>query len=482
VIRRPVIAAACLGLLVTTAVATPETGTAASTGTVSGTLRGASVPPKGRGVVVLRALRLDRGTIGGTRRVARSGAYVLRLQPGPYALFGTIVDRTATAAVTTRGPALTLRAGQRRAVPMRLRKPKPKHKRKRRRHSAKAAYFQEDGTETPGRIAYQILDFTGATGDLAMYNRALPEMLMTDTMGLGVCTTSQVAGPRDLAAVAAELELQRSPYFDPSTQVRRNWILPDVKVTGRLANRPGALAYVITIVDARTGATRGRVSGNLELTDLFDQLAPLAARIMDRVCQPPPPPQATTPTAPAPPTPPPAVDPDGLTGTFTGDVDYMTQPLTPLPIRITWSGTVDLARQEYGIAPAVVYTLRAGSVTATLDADIGDCDVNGTSTIDLLAANLGQPTPVLVVDLSGPAPVYRLALGAQAASIAAFKSNCADTMQNGQLVTWPLLATPLALTIEPRPVASRFAFNETLTGRPTPADPVYQWTWSLSGA
>jgi hypothetical protein len=67
VIRRPVITAACLGLLVATAVAAPDTGSAASTGTVSGTLRGASVPPKSRGVVVLRALRLDRGTIGGPR-------------------------------------------------------------------------------------------------------------------------------------------------------------------------------------------------------------------------------------------------------------------------------------------------------------------------------------------------------------------------------------------------------------------------------
>jgi hypothetical protein len=99
-----VIAAACLGLLAAAAVAMPDDRTAASTGTVSGTLRGASVPPKSRGVVVLRALRLDRGTVGGARRVARS----------------------------TRGPELTVRAGQRRAIPVRLRKPKPK--RKRRRH------------------------------------------------------------------------------------------------------------------------------------------------------------------------------------------------------------------------------------------------------------------------------------------------------------------------------------------------------------
>ena len=469
------IAAACLGLLAAAGVATPATATAASTGTVTGTLRGASVPPKSRGVVVLRAVRLDRGTVGGARRVARSGAYTLRLAPGPYALVGTVVDRTATAAVTTRGPGLTLRAGQRRAIPVRLRKPKPK--RKRRRHSAKAAYFQEDGTETPGVIAYQILDFTGATGDLAIYNRGLSDMLTTDTFGRGGCATAEVASPRDLAAVAGELELQQSPYFDPSTRVRRNWILPDVKVTGRLANRPGALAYVITIADARTGATRGSLSGELKLTDrFFDQVAALGPRVMDQVCHPP---------APAPPAPPPRVDPDGLTGTFTGDVDYRTQPLTPLPMRITWSGTLDLARQEYGIAPAVAYTLRSGSVTATLDIDgeNGECDINGTSTIDLLAANFGQPLPVLFVDLANPAPVYRVMLGAQSASIAAVKSNCQnDPSQNGQSVMWPLAATPLAETVEPQPVASRFAFNATLTGRPSSADPVYHWTWSLSGA
>lgn len=469
------IVAACLGLLVAPGGAAADAGT--PTGTVSGTLRGATVPPKSRGVVVLRALRLDRGTVGGARRVGRNGAYKLRLEPGPYALVGTVVDRAATAAMTTRGPELTLRAGQRRAIAVRLRKPKLKRKHKRPRPSAKAAYVQEDGTETPGVIAYQVLDFTGATGEFAMFNRALPEMLMTDTMGLGGCATAQVAGPRDLAAVAAELDLQRSPNVDPNTRVRRNWILPDVKVKGRLANRPGALAYVITIVDARTGATRSSLSGELRFTTrFFEQVPPLGARIMDRLCHPP---------APAQPAPPPAIDPAGLSGTFTGDVDYRSQPLTPLPMRITWNGTLDLARQEYGIAPAVIYTLRSGSVTATLDIDgqNGSCDIDGTSTIDLLAANFGLPSPVLFVDLSGPAPVYRLTLAAQGASIAAVKSNCTDDpTQNGQPVTWPLSATPLALTVEPQPVASRFAFNETLTGRPTAADPVYHWTWALSGA
>jgi hypothetical protein len=203
---------------------------------------------------------------------------------------------------------------------------------------------------------------------------------------------------------------------------------------------------------------------------------------MDRVCHPPAPPQQSAPVAPTPPAPPPAVDPAVLTGTFTGDVDYQTQPLTPLPIRITWSGTLALDRQDYGFVPVVVYSLRSGSVMATLDGEVGDCDVGGTSTIDLFAANLGQPATVLVVDLSRSAPVYRMTLGAQAASIAAVKSNCDDPMQNGQPVMWPLAATPLAWTVEPQPVASRFAFNATLTGRPSSADPIYHWTWSLSGA
>jgi hypothetical protein len=38
------------------------------------------------------------------------------------------------------------------------------------------------------------------------------------------------------------------------------------------------------------------------------------------------------------------------------------------------------------------------------------------------------------------------------------------------------------LTVDPQPVASRFAFNGTLTGRPSAVDPIYHWTWSLSGA
>jgi hypothetical protein len=454
-------------------------------GTVSGTLKGVSVPPASRWAVVLSALRLDRGTVGGVRRVGRNGAYTLRLPPGPYALFGTVVDRTATATVSTRGPLVSLRAGQRRKVPLRLLKPKYRHKK--RHHKAKAAYFQEDGTQTPGNTAYQIQDFTGATGELAIYNRGLPGMLSVDTFEKGGCPTTQVASPRDQQALAAELQLQQSPYFDPSTRVRRNWILPDVKITGRLANRPGGVAYSISVVDARTGAIWGTVLGELEVdaSDFLDHLAALGAAIMAKVCNPPPPPPTPVPT-PQPPPPPPAVDPDGLTGTFTGNVDYMTQPLTPLPIRINWSGTLDLVREPYGFLPFVVYDLRAGTVTATVAIDkltSMECDVNGTSTFDLVAVNFGQHLPVLSVDLSGAAPVYRVTLGAGTAVIDAVKSNCGDPMQNGTHTPFPLSTTPLAMTLDPEPVASRYAFNDTLSGSPSPSSaPIYHWTWALSGA
>src|SRR5262249_4216933 len=105
------------------------------------------------------------------------------------------------------------------------------------------------------------------------------------------------------------------------------------------------------------------------------------------------------------------------------------------------------------------------------------------STIDLLAANLGQLPGALSVDLSGAAAVWRFLLGAGNAAIDAVKSNCTnDPMQNGQPVPFGLAATPLAMTIDPQPVASRFAFTATLTARPSPSDPIYHWTWSLSGA
>jgi hypothetical protein len=466
---------ALLGAAATTATASPM-------GTVSGTLKGVSVPPASRGAVVLTALRLDRGTVGGARRVGRSGAYTLRLPPGPYALFGTVVDRTATATVSTRGPLVSLRAGQRRKVPLRLRKPKYRHKK--RHHKATAAYFQEDGSQTPGNTAYQIQDFSGATGELAIYNRGLPEMLGIDTFEKGGCPTTQVAGPRDQQALAAELKLQKSPYFDPSTRVKRNWILPDVKITGRLANRPAGVAYSISVVDARTGAVWGTVTGELKLEDhLLDQLAALGAAIMAKVCNPPPP---TPAPMPQPPPPPPAADPDGLTGTFTGNVDYMTQPMTPLPIRLNWNGTLDLVREPYGFLPFVVYDLRAGSVTVTVAIDkvsSTDCDINGTSTFDLVAVNFGQHLPVLSVDLSGAAPVYRVTLGAGTAAIDAVKSNCGDPMQNGAHEMFPLSTTPLAMTLDPLPVVSRYAFKDTVNGSPSPTSaPVYHWTWALSGA
>ncbi len=469
---RPRRASIALSVAFAVLVAGPAAAHAASTGVVAGKLTGTTIPAKSRGVGFVRALGLGSGVIAGSVRSGSKGAYRMKLAPGAYAVLGAVLDRRSKSLATRAGPLVSLRAGQRRSVPVAVRKVrKRKTRRRAAKRSAHAAYVQESGKDTPGVIAYQVDDITGLKGDVAYLNSGIWWMVAGDMTAGGSCPTAQIANARERRIIEGELDLQKSKYFDPATRVKRDFIIADIRVRGRLRNTPGGAAYVFEIRNARTGGLIATKTGEVRFdSGFFSQVEAIGPALIELICHPP--------KAPAPAPVPPATDPDGLTGTFTGDVDLATGP-APVPIRISWTGTLDLERQPYGINPSVVYVLRAGSLTATITGTIGDCAVNGSTPIDLVASSLGQTPPVVIVEL-GAAPSYRVALQGQLGNVIGIKSGVGCSSP-GEQVPWPLLGIGFIYNPTPQTSGSRFAFNGTLSGPVTPGDVVYHWTWALSG-
>jgi len=449
--------------------------TVTSASTLSGTLDGAPIRAQGRGLAEVHGVRLDTGIVAASQRVGASGRYALSLPAGGYLVVGTVMDRQQGTVLTRPSASVRLRNGQKRRVSVSVRKVR----RKKVRADARAAYVQESGAVTAGVTAVEVYDFTGATGDLAFLNKGITDIIITDIVGTtAACPIAVIANARDRAAIATELRLQQSPEFDPASRVRRDFIKPDVAVQGRLFNRAGAVAYEIKIRNARTGVVLDTKIGEVKTdTTMFATLTAIGPDIAARICAPPPP----TPVAPPqPPPPPPVVDPDAVSGTFSGETNLLTSP-TPVPITLSWSGQLSLLRDPYGFSPVVTYPLQAGAMTATISGQVGSCAVDGTTQIDLVLSNPGGLGSVLAVD-PGAAPAYRLGLGVGLASVFGTKHDCADSSRNGEQVQWPLYGTALLWTPEPPVAASRYRFEGSVNGRPEPASSLYHWAWSLSGA
>ncbi len=269
---------AVLAMLAGVLVAAPA---GAATPSVIGTVAG-KVPSASRAATEIRAIELGGARLAATATVSASGAFRLPLPPGGYLLDVNITPRHghASAALSTIVP-VSVAAGQRRRG-LRISKPAARRAAAAAPY-ARAAHSQESGAITPGRIAFSVENFSGATGDLSVFNRGLTAMLETDLVSTP-CRTSEVANSADRVLVQQELRLQRSRYFDPATRVRRNFVIPDIVVRGRLQSRGENLGYTLTLTDSRTGTTLETLAGTMSGSDLFGAEQQLATRLARRIC------------------------------------------------------------------------------------------------------------------------------------------------------------------------------------------------------
>jgi hypothetical protein len=277
---RRVAATTAVAVLACAAIGAPTAIAAAPsvTGSVTGKL-----PPASRALTEIRAVELGGAQVVASGHVSEKGAFRLDLAPGGYVLETSITPRRGRAGtVLTRAVPVSIAPGQRRRG-VKISKP-ASIRAVLRGPNARAAHTQESGAIDPGRIAFVVEDFAGATGDLGVMNRGLTELLETDLASNPPCRNTEVAGARDRALAVQELKLQRSKYFDPSTRVKRNFVIPDIIIRGRLQNRGANLGYTITLVDARTRVALETISGTLPGATFFDAYLRVAAALAKRIC------------------------------------------------------------------------------------------------------------------------------------------------------------------------------------------------------
>ena len=259
------------------ALATTAADASAKPGSFAGSL-GIKVP-KGAEADV-RAVNRATRTVAAARSVGRNGKFKLTLAPATYLVVGTVM--TPRGKLVQKRIGVSLRSGQKRK---RTSLTAPKRKRRPRR--ARPAFVQERGNVTPGRVAIEILDATGSTGDpdWDVFKGGINDVLMHHVFEEQNCGIAILEVDRR-ADLIKELEFQQSPYVDPSTRVTRNFILGDVELRSSISRAAGNRAKVrTTIVDKRTGKTLGGRETTLSAERWPDQLERLGKQLADDLCK-----------------------------------------------------------------------------------------------------------------------------------------------------------------------------------------------------
>ncbi|WP_372789509.1 hypothetical protein [Paraconexibacter sp.] len=261
----------------------PAPASAASkSGVFAGSL-GVKVPKGGHATI--RAIQAGSGTVVTARDVRRTGTFRLTLPPGPYVVRGVVVPRSGR--VVTRSIAVSLKPGQRRT---RTKLTARKRRRAKAGRRAGAAYTTERGNVRLGTVAVGIHPFSGPSdGEFGPLSGGLDDLLITDVLNLAASRCKNRVAIREIARIAdvlREFELGNSPYADKSTFPKRNLIIVDVGVRGRLTELPDGGARVsVTLTDERSGATLDTVEQTLDPSDVFAGTEQLAGKLTDKLCK-----------------------------------------------------------------------------------------------------------------------------------------------------------------------------------------------------
>jgi len=395
-------------------------------GTVSGKLApGTAKLPKsastGRAQVL--ALNIDTMAYGAAAPVARNGKYSLsNLPAGKWALRTSVVALGRPFAAFT-SAAIVTKPGQRRSVPLTLKRSKKPRKKKKVRRPHTANINPKDGQAYAGEaIAIEPFLVVGGDASLAGIGKGMGVMQGTELLTKPLCAYTIVEWSRR-AEIEREIALSQTEYIDPATKIEEGHLIdPEIIVKGRVEDRPGTpgrVAMIAWLVDAKTGA---RLSGDVSSVMLDDAVFANVRRLgqlimRDLICAraKKPAPVTTTPAAPAPPPPSPPVPAAATnvyTGTFSGEA-YSEAAF----VRQTWNGTIRLDAAQDSAPPVPppngapagsyrTFTATSGSVDVTIEGRFpGNCALDGTGHIDLIPGFINQ----LIVQLDVPNPAYVLA-------------------------------------------------------------------------
>ena len=394
----------------------------AAPATVSGVVNtpAAKAPdPKATQTEVL-AMNLDSGAFGDADTADRKGRYSLKLPPGKWALRSSLLDPDEKRYASFLSAAIVTKAGERRALPLTLKKFKKPRKRKRhkKRHhkrvpaAATSNVNPRDGRSYPGE-AYAVRTFASAGGDaeFKVLAKGIGDMIVTDIVGSSQCEFTVVEWEQR-GLIEKEIALQHSEYFDPATRVEEGHLIdPEIFIRGRLEERRGTpprMAMVAWLEDAKTGA---KISDEVSVVELQSSFFAGEQRFVklilrDLIC-------ARAKGAPGPEGPAPGKEPgpkpvaNSYTGSISGFADGDG-------VHTEWSGNLVLdAAQDSGSPPPGAppgeyreFTVTQGSVFTTIAGETEEECVYSASGSN--AFEPGFSNGLLTVQLDVPNPAYYL--------------------------------------------------------------------------
>lgn len=344
---------------------------AAGTATVTGKLTGAKLPAPGQGRVAVWALRLSDGVVVAGTSATAAGRFTLRTPPASNAILAAVIPSSGRSAPLLRvADFVTAKAGRRTVIKPTLKK---RHKPKRRRaRSASAGRAHAAWVNVDYPVVW-VHSWTLQSGDplLKVMEKGVQAMLITDLAGaLGTPSCPAViSGGDDIPRVLAEIKLQQSKYFDPSTRLTTaHLIRPNASVTGTITNANGQTTLTATYKDQRPG--HGGRGGTVSVTgaedSIFDLEHQLVPKIVKLICP---------------------ETPKTYAGSFSGS---FTTQLNDY--KVTWTGDAIIElTSEHGSPPPdgpapsdyAHYVVKSGRVHATLDGTRGSCAAHGEASFDL---------------------------------------------------------------------------------------------------
>lgn len=417
---------------------------------ISGRLTGTPVPAEGAGEATVRAVDAQTARIAASVAINRRGRYRVTVRKGAYVLLPTVVSpgRPLVRPAATR---VRIARGQRKAVTIRAG----------RTRAAQAVVSPIVGIRDGA--------FTGGTGEFAVLNRGMGDMLITDLVnanaGAGCTITVAEVSAQFEAAYQLELRLARSGLVDPATAIRPGLRLrPTRGIRGRISLTGDRMTISAEVYRWSNNRTVGRTSVEGPAAGVFDLEGALARKLVDLLCERPPP----------------------IAGQFSGSVDYSTLPVAPVDIRISWEGAVDLVPQTtIGGVPVparvgmpVTYKVRSGTLTGRISGSTGDCTISGQGSFSAAGLN-GGPDVLALSITEGDPDTYRLFMGAGAAALDTVLSNCAAPEDNGKTGTWPLAAVALMDITTAHEVVTEGVFSGSGSQPASGADGEYAWNWSF---
>ena len=417
---------------------------------IAGRLTGTTIPPADAAQAAVRAIDTQTARVVASVAIGANGRYRVTVPKGVYALLPTVVapGRPLVRPAPTR---VRIKRGQRKTVVLPA---------KRKRVTA--------ATLNP-IVAIKDGAFTGGTGDYAVLNRGMGDMLITDivnaTPGAGCNITVVEVSAQFEAAYQLELRLARSGRIDPATAIRPGLRLrPTRGIRGRISVIGDQMTISAEIYKWSNNRTLKRTSVEGPARSVFALAPVLAGKLVDLLCERPPP----------------------ITGQFSGSVDYSKLPVVPVNIQITWQGAVELVPQTtIGGVPIpplaglpVNYKVRSGTLTGRLTGSTGDCTISGQGSFD--AASLNGGPDVLAFSLAdGDPDTYGLFMGAGKAALDTVLSNCVQPEDNGKTGKWPLLAVALMDFTKQHQVVTEGIFAGSGTQPASGVDGEYSWSWSF---